>query len=618
MQILPYGDVWSAPTRTLGEILASSPAEDTLRLALECGYFSKFAAMKDHRLVERLIDWQLALLEDWLGPALDLLPSGYVEVKSFPGIATLQRHGRRLSPDLLRNVWYVRYLSSIFDFRKGLGPARVLEIGSGNGSFSFALKAYCPASTFYLVDIPESLQVAALYLKEALPGARTAHVLSEEDELPADGQCDFVFVSVSSADRLAGLHFDLAVNIWSFGEMPNHFVSKWFDLIQKKCRVDRLFTLNAFLSPVTIHSLPRVKQGDWLFQLDEFWEIERFNIEPEIHRCPFIRDFYKGIAYVARRIENDNERVQQKATAAEQASEAYVADWVHLAAGQHLGNAILPASISLVRLRAQVDYISNFTIEGDMNGPVFALWNDFRVNSNAVSASLLVAYLGMTTRTDPNLISSKEEVFLLNRLPHSKLHDEYRRLLRQNEEPEIVYEGDIFGIQTACDRAITLMTQNDYQGAEDLFASVAVLAPGHGDCWYYLARIAEAKRDAFMAAVIARHACMLAPDYQHYHDLQRRLTAVVQQKSWLGDLWKRQSGVNASRFSSLITKALCAFGGADNAQQASAAAFLLGGEGYECFCEYAIILRNQGDAKLADAFETAAIAQACLTAKSGT
>lgn len=616
MQTLPYGDVWSSPTRTLGEILtASSSSKDALRSALECGYFSKFAAMKDHRLVERLIDWQLSLLEDWTGSALGLLPPNCVEVESFPAVATLQRHGRRISPDLLRNVWYIRYLSSIFDFGKKSGPARVLEIGSGNGSFSFVLKTYCPASTFYLVDIPESLQVAALYLKEALPDAKMAHVLSEEDVLPAEGEFDFIFVSVDNADRLAGLSFDLAVNIWSFGEMPNHFISKWFDLIQEKCRVKRLFTLNAFLSPVTIHTTPRVKQGDWLLQLDELWEIERFDIEPGIHRCPFIRDFYKGIAYVARRIENDEERARQKRMAHEQASAAYVADWVHLATGQHSGVPIHPDGISLVRLRAQVDYISNFTVEGNISGAIFALWNDFRMNSNAVSGALLVAYIGMMTRSEPNLISTKEEVFLLKRLPHSKLHGEYRRLLRQSEEQEIEYKGEIFGIQAACDRAIALMAEKDYQAAEDIFASVAALVPGHGDCWYYLACIAEVKRDTLTAAVIARHAYALAPDYQHYHDLQQRLIAAVQQKSWIGDLWKRKSDSNASGFSSLLTKTVRAFGGADSSQMASALPFLQGGDGYECFCDYATTFRAHGDTKLADAFETAAMTQACLAAR---
>lgn len=592
-----FGDVWTAPAATLAEIMGSGDAPaDRLRAALARGFFSTYAAMRDAALTGRLVDWQLGLLAPRWGASLEALPAACEEIACHPPAATVARFGRRLSADLLRNVWYVGQVMAAIDPGAARVAPRLLEIGSGNGAFAFVLKALVPGARACLVDLPPSLAVAELYLREALPRARIVRLEPADGRAPRDIDCDFLLVPIDQAHRLAGERFDLAANIWSFGEMPNDFIVRWFRLLRRDCEVAHLFVLNAFLSPVTRETPERTRQGDWLMQLDSAWRMLRFDIDPPIHRCPFLKDFHKGLMFVAAR-SGPGADPGEKARAAAVACAARVADWV--------GIAREGGEVSVSRLRARTDYTAHFSLEDGMEGPVYAFWNDLRQNGSVVSGELLVAYLAMVARSDPAAHCTKEELFLLRRLPPGSVHEEYRRLLRDSPGDAIEYEGESLGIQSACDRALARMRAGDLAAAEVLFARVAAAAPAHGDCWYYLALLAERHDDRANAAAMARHASMLAPDYAHYRELLDRLTPAVPRPSWLARLAESVRPAAAQR----LTRAADALGQGASPLRIPVAAFLEGGDGHECFCALADSARALGNVSLVEAFETAAAAQ---------
>ena len=154
------------------------------------------------------------------------------------------------------------------------------------------------------------------------------------------------------------------------------------------------------------------------------------------------------------------------------------------------------------------------------------------------------------------------------------------------------------------------MKVEDPVRAENLFLRVAAAAPAHGDCWYYLALLAERRGDSTTAAAMARHAWMLAPDYAHYRELLERLLPA--QPSWFGRLVRSGAAADGA---ARLARAADAFAASAPAGKARVGLFLAGGDGHECFCSLADEAGARGEAALAEAFETAAAAQLALAAR---
>jgi hypothetical protein len=531
----PYGQVWSNPAKRLSELLHERGANcDTLRSVLELGYFSQYTAYVDPAFVSRVIDWQIDLLSARFGKSLERIPADLKELPIVPAPTLATRFDRQLTPDLLRNIWYAGHIEETLRWGRRQPLKSVLEIGSGYGCLARVFKSLHPQCTLWLLDLTESLEIARIYLQAHLPDARII-VAADDADLTDIDNADFVLVPTERAALLAARQFDLAVNIWSFGEMPNAFVGKWFDLIQRRATVDSLFTLNAFMAPVTHLSRDRINQGDWLFQLDDGWDIRSFEVDPAIHRCPDIRNFYCGVAIAAERTRDETRLRSLKQTAHAEAVEVNSQDWARLLAGGGAAHPATPtaigdstpghkssASMSIAELLSNTEYVGHFDIGGLPVDPLFRLWNDFRLNGTVASGELLVAYLAMVSKTDLKRRCTKEELQLLLRLPHGRLHVEYEDLIK-TPEPGLEHSGTTYTIQEACDHALTCREEGNLQQAEEMFIKVASASPHHGDAWYYLALIAEANGSLLKAAVRARHACHLAPDYEHYKVLYERL-----------------------------------------------------------------------------------------------
>jgi hypothetical protein len=446
-----YGAVWTNPAQKLDEIWqASETPEVALKNALSHGFYSQYTSYRQREFIENVVDWQIELLTDWLGPNLQHLPEELDELQIVSdGILLVERNARRVSPDLLRNLWYTLFLCHGEEPRLESNVTNILEIGSGYGSFARCIKAYRPSACIWLVDLRESLTFSYTYLKAAYPESRFALVDSVDTQLLDSANYDFILISIEAADYLIGRHFDLAVNMWSLGEMPNKWIDYWFDLLQAKCQVDRLFLINNFMTPLTVKHTQIAAEGDWLFQIDNCWEVETFDIDPDIHTCPLIRNFPTGLGIYGQRVTNSDELNRLKANASSAVKHVLLEDWTTIvAAGNRISNLARPETdlsglssvdegsnsksatmLKVTQLLEITNYVGRPRIESGADCTLYRLWNDFRVNADPLSGGFLVAYLAMVYKSDLQHRCSKEEIFLLKRLPKGILHDEYVTLL---------------------------------------------------------------------------------------------------------------------------------------------------------------------------------------------
>ena len=203
---------------------------------------------------------------------------------------------------------------------------------------------------------------------------------------------------------------------------------------------------------------------------------------------------------------------------------------------------------------------------------------------------------------------TKEELELLLRLPHGRLHVEYEDLIK-TPEPGLEHSGTTYTIQEACDHALTCREEGNLQQAEEMFIKVASASPHHGDAWYYLALIAEANGSLLKAAVRARHACHLAPDYEHYKVLYERLWSQCKESTLFARLVLPSTAdhrVRGTRRLLPVVNVLLSANRPRAAGRLAGLAFLLSGDGSRSLPRLAAALRTEGSLKAAQAFEMAA------------
>ncbi|MEO8039526.1 MAG: putative sugar O-methyltransferase [Betaproteobacteria bacterium] len=534
-----YGHVWTDPARQLRRIIESrGSSAQALSEALALGFFSQYTCYTDPSFVTKVVDWQLALLRRQFGSFLEAFPSDFEERATVPETTIVSRDGRRLTPDLLRNVWYCLQIRALSQGKSNFADATVLEIGSGSGSFARVFKALNPNARLWLIDLPESLHFAAIYLRTSFPDARMLLAESMNDLEDDLSSFDFVLVPLRLKDALKGCDFDLALNIWSFGEMPNRFVEDWFHVIQTQCRVRFMFTINAFLAPVTHRTVERTHQGDWVFQFDRLWDVLHFEVNVPIHRNPYIRNFYTGLCVYAQRLDNEAPDGLDTGRFEEILREVLSEDWTQIVSFERLNRArpesefqpsfdlspVARHEFFLPQLLATSEYIGRFNLDTGGDSTLFKLWDHYRLTRSPWSGGLLVCFLAMISKTILQERCTKEELQLLKRLPRCKLHEDYTAFLPQLDEPILPRMLDS-RTQGICDLAVEAFQAGSYNEAKKLFASVCVESPEHGEAWYYLALCYKQTDAAAIGALCARMAYNLGLRHDHYRRCLRDLSS---------------------------------------------------------------------------------------------
>lgn len=406
--VASYGSLWGSVANVFEAIQGGSPVDQSVfEQIVTYGGFSQFTMYQSPEFLDQLMDWQIEMLRK-IDLEVDDLPKHFCEAEVMPDHALRLRHGRRVSVDFLRLLSYTHVIRQQLDNAGKKSPRLILEIGSGFGGLARLLKLTYPTATICLVDIPACLRVAHHYIKESLPEARIHWCDGAVDDVAAEG-VDFYLVPADQAHHIQDQNIDLAMNVWSFGEMPNQQIQKWFDFIQKNNETAHLFLINHFMATVPLHASVLKQQSDhydWLRRMDHAWHIRAFEIDPVFECPPSVTHKHRGILIFADRLTSATAIETDRHAAAKAAGAVHAYDWASGSLPWVEPDGCDPAQARSNFLTRSPEPITADTPlvldqfarmlglwrpdnDQSMNGSFFRLWNDLRLNGSVESLRLL-------------------------------------------------------------------------------------------------------------------------------------------------------------------------------------------------------------------------------------
>lgn len=148
----------------------------------------------------------------------------------------------------------------------------VCEIGGGYGNPAM-LWMNCPIGPIHrycIIDLPESLFFAEVFLRSALPDVEISY-LQDADELARDkGKRAILLVPIQHHRATSQMPFDVVVNTGSLGEMPDPWVAFWATWLDHQ-RATHFYSHNYFANPVD-----QLFEGRATFapRVTEAWEVK--------------------------------------------------------------------------------------------------------------------------------------------------------------------------------------------------------------------------------------------------------------------------------------------------------------------------------------------------------
>ena len=409
----PYGRYWQAPTDLHRQILnESDDTDDLFSQLIETGFVLQHALFKKKAHIERLIDWQIEHLR-LEGCELEKLDAGIQELAIVPEHLVFRRGGRAVSTDLLR---YLEYLIAIEKHGLIGAGATIAEIGCGYGGLSRLIKLRHPSAKLVLLDIAETLAGTELYLRAAFPDLSVRRF---DPANPLATDADFVLCTPEDATRWPGRQFDLAINTWSFGEMPNRYIDFWFDFVNESNTTSALFLINHFMMPVCLESTTARAQllgGNWLTKIDARWNVLEFKIHPGAHGSPFWRHCHQGVRVITRLFKSDAERDEAARRSGARVADIYLEDWAQFSVKSAAASATNSPLQRRATLLAEPDVsidddtvidmgqaeqmlgIMKDDLRYDETSALFRLWDHYRLTGSGASLRLLRVLLYLKWR----------------------------------------------------------------------------------------------------------------------------------------------------------------------------------------------------------------------------
>jgi hypothetical protein len=232
----------------------------------------------DHRVIKEekklaVVNYKLSELRAQF-PGVDLLGSPGLRESSFSIPESLVPLSADLNVSSISLTHFYFYLRS-FCCLPLSGHRRVLEIGTGYGGLSRIFRLEQRDLTYVLVDLPESLFCAEVFIRANFPDAKIFYC-EFKDCLPDIDQYDFVFVPAQNVEVLTGLSFNLVINTGSLQEMTESSVFFWMRFIQETIKTDYFYSWNYFLNPKYL--LPEAGPSLISPVLDPRWSVQYFKI----------------------------------------------------------------------------------------------------------------------------------------------------------------------------------------------------------------------------------------------------------------------------------------------------------------------------------------------------
>lgn len=161
----------------------------------------------------------------------------------------------------------------------------ILEIGGGYGGLCRIFMRSGRVRSYVIVDLPESLMCAYAYLRLSIPD-RKCVLIESADSFALNQSADVRLVPLHLLDVIDGLNVDLAVNTGSFGEMPRSTMLTIMNVIQRRVKVDYLYSVNYAFQlrgrhPEKIASSAE-EENLVSVEFDDGWDLVRFRINPPV------------------------------------------------------------------------------------------------------------------------------------------------------------------------------------------------------------------------------------------------------------------------------------------------------------------------------------------------
>ncbi len=140
---------------------------------------------------------------------------------------------QRASQDLANSLLEYYAMSEGIDFSK---CHRVLEIGGGYGRDAYVITSLNPGIQYTLVDIPPALWIAQRYMMSVFPDRKIFRVrdFQSYDEVRDEmNAADIVCLLPHQLSLLPNSHFDVSLNISSFGEMQIAQVDNYLNQLER-------------------------------------------------------------------------------------------------------------------------------------------------------------------------------------------------------------------------------------------------------------------------------------------------------------------------------------------------------------------------------------------------
>jgi hypothetical protein len=384
-----------------------------------------FSLQLETSIIDEHLDWHISLLRN---NGLDVfdMPDEFCAHELEGDKYTRIVNKRRLSPDFVLRLHYLNEIKRHFHASgKGMVFA---ELGAGYGSLARVIKTAYKDSTYIIFDLPETLYFCASYLTLAFPNAKSLFV--EEDTCIQDVQdYDFVFVPVGMEEKFKGLTIDLFMNSRSLGEMPNEIIEKWFRFIQNENTVKYIFMLNRFMTPLMQRH--RIGENEASLIFDKYWEILRWEFEPDFERCPYNElTAFPNLLVIAKRVAVSHDEEYYKKESNSILDKVKKQDWYQMASskdfrvGGFFPNLSCVISMALIRSLPQklallikkatywrgktIKAAHIYNVSGRMlahpilsgrivdytkSGTLFNLWESIRLYPNRDNVSAMIKYL---------------------------------------------------------------------------------------------------------------------------------------------------------------------------------------------------------------------------------
>lgn len=400
-----YGRYWQGPTehhRELLDSLAEKSDTEVFRALILTGFVLQHALARKREHIGRLIAWQIETLAK-AGVDFTALDAAICELDILPDELIFNIAGRRLSTDFVRYYEYFNIIKQTLTLPK---KPLIVEIGAGYGGLARILRLHHPDSSLLLLDIAETLTGTELYLRHAFPEFIIRYFSQNDPRPPQPGE--IVLCRIEEFDLLKDLTIDLAVNTWSFGEMPNRYIDQWFRFLNERNTTKSIFLLNHFMMQVCLElntARAQLQSANWLSRVDARWDVVKFEMHPGSHHAPYWRHCHQGLCVVGKLFVCDADRRRAMDEARAAARDVHLEDWAQFSVdanstevgAQDRRIALLSKPDALIDETTVFNLTQVETVLGlmkddirrDESSAFFRLWNDYRLNGSLASLRLL-------------------------------------------------------------------------------------------------------------------------------------------------------------------------------------------------------------------------------------